>query len=220
MLRKYFSISLFLTALPLLTAPALYGQTTSAAPVWTMITAESSTVAVTLPTGTTYRLGDTVNNRWSASITVNQPTTINPVSMAGNNPFPFSDPDPGTAKELDVQETQVAQMIAVTNLAASPTTTVSQAVPPLAPPTTVPVLPGTAYTLTFSNFSIAPGTAQNALMFAFANQPASQATRTWEGTQMNMTIDGVTMVCTYGQTYTDGVFSLNCAVPGAPAPTS
>ena len=50
-------------------------------------------------------------------------------------------------------------------------------------------------------------------MFAFVNQPANDANRTWEGTQMNLSIDGVTMVCTYGQTYTSGVFTLSCTVP-------
>jgi hypothetical protein len=210
---KTLSFTLRLIAPLLLATPALHGQT-APAPVWATVTAESATTAVTLPAGTTYRFGDYVNNLWSAPVTVQAPTTINPVSMAGANPFPFGDPDYGTAKELDVLETAAPQSIAVTDLAAS--TTVAQMVPPVIPPPAVPLTPGTAYTLTFSNFTIAPGTTQNALMLAFVNQPASQASRTWEGTQMNLTIDGVTMVCTYGQTYTDAVFSLNCTVPTTP----
>lgn len=39
------------------------------------------------------------------------------------------------------------------------------------------------------------------------------AVRTWEGTQMNLVIDGATMLCSYGQAYTDDVFSLSCTVP-------
>jgi len=213
MLRKYSLIAL------LFSAPLLHGQGTPAptGPVWTTISAESSTIAVTLPAGTTYRLGDYTNNRWSDSITVSSPTTISPISMGGPNPFPFSDPDQGVVKELDVLEMAGPQSITVTNLAASPVVSVAQIVPPLVPPTAVPVAPGTSYTLTFSNFATSPTAGQNALMLALVNSPSSNANRTWEGTQMNLTIDGVTMVCTYGQTYTDGIFSLNCTVPATPS---
>jgi len=48
---------------------------------------------------------------------------------------------------------------------------------------------------------------------ALVNAPANNANRTWEGTQMNLTMGGVTMTCTYGQTYTDGIFTLSCTVP-------
>ena len=30
---------------------------------------------------------------------------------------------------------------------------------------------------------------------------------------MNLSIDGANLVCTYGQTYTSGVFTLSCTVP-------
>jgi hypothetical protein len=201
----------------LLTAPALHAQTATAAttpaPLWETITGESTTIAITLPAGTTYRFGDSTHNLWSESITVSAPTTISPVSMSNGNPFPFSDPDYGTVKELDVLETTGPQTISVTNLAVSPAATVAQIVPPLVPPTTVPVLPGTSYTLTFSNFATSTAAGQNSLMLALVNAPASDANQTWEGTQMNLTIDGVTLVCTYGQTYTNAIFSLTCTVP-------
>jgi hypothetical protein len=216
MLRKYSLIAL------LFAAPLLHGQTTPAptGPVWATISAESLTTSVTLPAGTTYRLGDYTNNRWSDPITVSAPTTISPISMGGPNPFPFSDPDQGTVKEFDVLETAGPQSITVTNLAASPAVSVAQMVPPLVPPAVVPVTPGTSYTLTFSNFATSPAAGQNALMLALVNSPSTNANRTWEGTQMNLTIDGVTLVCTYGQTYTDGIFSLTCTVPTTPPPTS
>ena len=197
------------------TSPLLHAQTapTTPGPIWETITGESTTIAITLPAGTTYRFGDYTHNIWSASITVQAATTISPVSMSNIDPFPFSDPDYGTVKELDILETTAPQTISVTNLAASPATTVAQIVPALVPPTTVPVLPGTSYTLTFSNFATSPTAGQNALMLAFINAPTSDAYQTWEGTQMNLTIDGVTLNCTYGQTYTTGIFSLNCTVP-------
>jgi hypothetical protein len=210
---KTLSFTLRLIAPLLLATPVLHGQT-APAPVWATVAPESTTTSITLPAGTTYRFGDYTNNLWSASVTVQTATTISPVSMSGGNPFPFADPDFGTVKELDILETTAPQSISVTNLTAS--TTVAQIVPPLVPPMSVPVAPGTAYTLTFSNFTVAPGTPQNALMLAFVNAPQTSANQTWEGTQMNLTIDGVTMVCTFGQNYTSGVFSLNCTVPTTP----
>ncbi|HEY4379144.1 MAG TPA: hypothetical protein VGN01_02295 [Acidobacteriaceae bacterium] len=213
MSRKPLSFTLRLIAPILLAAPAMHAQTTPA-PVWATISPESSTTAVNLPAGTTYRLGDYTNNRWSAPITVYSDTTINPISMGVSNAFPFPDPDSGVVKEFDILETAAPQTISVTNLTTS--TTVAQIVPSLAPPSSVPVTPGTSYTLTFSNFAIAPGTPQNALMMALVNAPPNSGNQTWEGTQMNMTIDGVTLVCTYGQTYTNGVFSMTCTVPKTP----
>jgi hypothetical protein len=208
MLRKF---SLFAI---LLTTPLLWAQTsTPTAPVWATVATESVSIALTLPAGATYRFGDYAHNLWSESVTLSVATTFSPFSASDSTVFPFSDPDVGTVKELDVLETTAPQTVSVSNLAASPTTTVSQIVPSLNPPVSVPVAPGTSYTLTFSNFATSPTAGQSALMFAFVNAPTSLANRTWEGTQMNLTIDGVTLVCTYGQTYTDGVFSLNCAVP-------
>jgi hypothetical protein len=210
MLRKYSLVAV------LLSVPTLYAQTTAAAAIntWTTIASESAGISVTLPAGTTYRLGDYTNNAWSAPITVSAATTFSPLFFPAGQ-FPFSDPDNGTAKELDVLQTTAPQSISVTNVSVSPVSTISQIIPPLTPPTTVPVLPGTSYTLTFSNFSTPPATAPNALMFAFVNAPANLANRTWEGTQMNLTIDGVTLVCAYGQNYTNEVFSLKCTVPGS-----
>jgi len=206
MLRKY---SLFAL---LLSTSLLHGQTATSAQTWFTITPESSTTALVLPVGATYRFGDYTNNRWSAPITVTAPTTLSPVFFP-SGVFPFADPDPGVVKELDVLETTSAQAVTVTNLGVNPAAIASLTVPAIIPPNSVPVPPGTSYTVTFSNFATTPTTSQNALMLAFANQPPSGANQSWVGTQMNLTIDGVTLVCTYGQTYTSGVFTLNCTVP-------
>jgi hypothetical protein len=209
MLRKLSVLSL------LVVAPLAIAQTTTTtpAPVWSTIASEGNT-SVTIPAGATYRFGDKVNNLWSAPITVSVATTFSPIYIGI---FPFADPDPGTVKELDVMETTAPQTVTVINFNAG--TTVAQVVPPLVPPAAVPLPAGTAYTLTFSNFSTPASAGPNALMFAFVNAPANMANNTWEGTQMNLAFDGVTMVCTYGQTYTNEVFTLNCAVP-ATTPSS
>ncbi len=121
---------------------------------------------------------------------------------------------------MDILEVAAAQTVTVTQLYTSPSQVAVLSVPGLAPPVTVPVAPGATVSITFSNFAIAPNAPQNALMFAFVNAPANNANRTWEGTQMNVTIAGVTMVCSYGQTYTDGIFSLSCTVPATTASAS
>ena len=211
-----------LSLLAILAAAPLCAQTT-ATPTWFAITQENLSVSVTLPAGTTYRFGTAACSyangaaSWT-QVTVTQTTTISPVSMSGGNPFPFSDPCPYVTKELDVLETSSVQTISVTNSTASPAT-VAMVVPSIAPPTSVSATPGSSHTLTFTNFSVAPGSTQNALMFAFVNQPANDGNDTWEGTQMNLSIDGVTLTCTYGQTYSSGVFTLSCVVPATTGTT-
>ena len=212
---------LFLATPFLLPTLLLHGQAVGVAPVqapaWMMITAESQTISLVLPAGTTYRFGDVTNNKWSAPVTVSVPTTFSPVYFP-DGVFPFSDPDPGTAKELDVLETAGPQAIAVTNAGVAPVTTASLVVPGLvAVPTSVPVTPGTAYTVTFSNFAIAPGTAPDAQMVAFVNAPPTLANQAWQGTQMNLTIDGVTLVCSSGTGSSVGAVTLSCTVPVPPA---
>jgi hypothetical protein len=216
-----------LSVLAVISAAPLCAQTATT-PAWFAVTQESATTSVALPAGTTYRFG-TANcgaqngaAAWT-QVTVSQPTTISSVSMSmvyatGINPFPFADPCGGTAKELDVLETASVQTISVTNTAATPAV-VAMVVPSLIPTTVVNATPGSNHTLTFTNFTVAPGSSQNALMFAFVNQPANNANNTWEGTQMNLTIDGVTLTCSYGQTYTSGVFTLSCTVPATTGTT-
>ena len=181
-------------------------------PGWYTIAQESQTTAVTIPAGSTYRLGDYTNNKWSSPVTVSQNTTFSPLYFPSGQ-FPFTDPDPGTAKELDIQQTTSTQTVSVTNLGTSPATIASLNVPALTPPGSIQTTPGTSYTITFSNFTIPQGTPQDALMLALVNQPGTGGGQTWEGTQMNLNIGGVTLVCTYGPTYTDGVFTMNCSVP-------
>jgi hypothetical protein len=171
-------------------------------------------MAVVLPAGTTYRFGDSANNRWSAPVTVTEPTTFSPVSQ-NSGVFPFGDPDVGTVKELDVLETATPQTVLVTDLSVSPASSVSLTIPPSVPPSSVPMKPGTTYTLTFSSFMVAANSPQSPPMVALVNAPPSMAYQTWEGTQVNLTIDGVTLVCTPTQNNTDQSMSMNCAVPAA-----
>lgn len=202
------------------TAPLLAQPTPVVAPVapvvWVTITQESPTIEVTLPAGTIYRLGDYTNNRWSANTTANElGADFSPLSMGTNAAtFPFADPDPGTVKELDVLEVAAPQTITVSDLTLSPLAPIQRIIPGLVPPTTLATPPGSQHTLTFSNF-LNTGTDQNALMVSLTNAPADLAYRTWEGTQMELDVDGVAFVCSFGQTYTDETYTLSCTVPVA-----
>jgi hypothetical protein len=206
-----------LAGLVLLFAAPLLAQTTPAPPVWVTITAENPNIEVTLPAGTVYRFGDYINNVWSATTTAPElGATFDPLSMGvANSGFPFGDPDPGTLKELDVLEVAGTQTVTVSDLTLVPLAPVQRIIPGLAPATTLPTLPGSVHTLTFTNFTDT-GTNASALAVALVNAPADLANQGWEGTQMELDIDGVAFVCTYGQTYTDQVFTLSCTVPAAP----
>ena len=205
-----------LSLLAVISSAPLFAQTTST-PTWFTVATENSNVSVNLPAGTTYRWGTpscpAANNAatWT-QLTVTVQTTISPLTTVNGNPFPFADPCSGTPKELDVLEAGSIQTISVTNSSATPAT-VAVVVPSTVPATAVSATPGSSHTVTFTNFTVAPNSSQNALMFAFVNQPANNANNIWEGTQMNLTIDGVNMTCSYGQAYTNGVFTLSCTVP-------
>jgi hypothetical protein len=196
----------------------LHGQAMPPAPsqvaAWVMITAESATTAVVLPAGTTYRFGDMANNRWSAAVTVAVPTTFSPVSFPASV-FPFSDPDSGTVKELDVLQTTGPQTVAVMDLSEVPEAPVMQIVPGTAPPAEIPTMPGTSYTVTFAQFAFAADAGSDAPAVAFVNAPPTLANRGWEGTQLKLLIDGVTLVCTPGINATDQSVTLSCTVPMA-----
>lgn len=210
-------------AAPASAPPAPVATAPPSSPTWVTIAAEIPTLSVTLPAGTHYRFGTpscpagtvlpdgstlvAASPEWT-EVTVTAVTTISPVSMAGGDPFPFDDPCSGTLKELDVEQTALPQLVVMRNTATTIPTAPTMVVPPLAG--ALPVAAG-QHMLVFTNFSIAPNSPDNALMFAFVNQPADGGNRTWEGTQMDLLIDGVHLVCSYGQTYTDGVFSLSCA---------
>ena len=170
MIRSFRKISF----LVVLSAAPLFAQSTTT-PTWFPIAGENPNISVTLPAGTTYRWGTAscpvANNAatWT-QVTVAQTTTIGPLTMAGSTAsFGFADPCLGTAKELDVLETASVQSLSLTNSTATPAT-VAMIVPSSAPTTVVNAAPGSNHTLTFTNFSVAPGSTQNALMFACVNQ--------------------------------------------------
>src|ERR1700677_3385064 len=97
---------------PSVTVPAL-----PSAPVWfTLLTPaqQSLTTTVGLPAGTTYRIGDSENNKWSVPVTTTAAVTV--VDYADGQDGRPADPDPGTPKEFDIQESATPQNVTVDGL--------------------------------------------------------------------------------------------------------
>src|SRR6202453_5050942 len=92
------------------TVPAL----PSSSPVWfTLLTPaqQSLSTTVSLPAGVTYRIGDNENDKWSVPVTTTAAVTI--VDYADGQDGRPADPDPGTAKEFDIQEQATPQNVSV-----------------------------------------------------------------------------------------------------------
>src|SRR5580698_3868531 len=74
-------------------------------PVWfTLLTPaqQSLSTTVSLPAGVTYRIGDSVNNKWSAPVTTTAAVTV--VDYADGLDGRPADPDPVTQKEFVMEE--------------------------------------------------------------------------------------------------------------------
>jgi hypothetical protein len=121
---------------PLLLALTLHAQTTPPIPpTWfTLLTPAQQSLSTTvgLPAGTTYRIGDTQNNKWSAPVTTTAAVTV--VDYADGQDGRPADPDPGTAKEFDIQETATPQNVTVNGTSV----TVPALPPPMTPAITWP----------------------------------------------------------------------------------
>ena len=198
----------------LLFVPMLHAQT------WVTVAPESTTTSVALPAGATYRLGDTINNKWSASVTVAAATTISPTAYFDGQ-YKFQDPDPGTTKLLQVLEIATVQVVTSTNTSVTPALVTTINIPAtgtVATGPSIPVPPGQVYIVTLSNISIVSGSV-DAMVFSPTSGmvPLAQLVGTLlSGIQMNLTLDGVTMQCSFGQTFTSGTSSLIGAVPLTP----
>jgi len=190
------------------------------AQTWVTVAPESSTLSVALPAGATYRLGDTIDNKWSASVTVAAATTISQTAYFDGQ-YKFPDPDPEVAKLLQVLEIATAQVVTSTDTSVTPALVTTINIPATGTVTTgpaIPVPPGQVYIVTLSNISIVSGSV-DALVFSPTSGmvPLAQLVGTLlSGIQMSLTLDGVTLQCSFGQTFTSGTSSLICAVPLTP----
>jgi hypothetical protein len=114
----------------------------TATPVWFTVVPSASQAAnlsVVMPAGTTYRFGDTKDNKWSAPITT---TVSGPVSDFDAGAL---DPDVGVAKELDIQEGTATIAVTIVNSTTGTTTPVQVPALPVVPPVITP--PVTAPTI-------------------------------------------------------------------------
>jgi hypothetical protein len=188
----------------LMAAPLVHAQ------VWVKVAAESTTASVTLPAGATYRLGS--GTSWSASTVVAHATTFDPLFFPSGE-FPFADPAPGLEKELDIMERAASQVVLMTDSSTTPMTTATLSIPGTAPPSTISTAPGSAYIMTFSGMTIIPGSVDSLIFGTYTTVPASELIGTLlSGVQMNVTLGGVTMLCSFGQSFSNGTFNLSCVV--------
>jgi hypothetical protein len=106
-------------ALPVVPPPAQAGT-------WfTVIPAEkqAQTLAVSVPAGTTYRFGDTKNNKWCTPVTVSAATTVSDWDAGPE------DCDPGTPKEMDILETSAALAVTLIDSSVTPAVSTPKSVP-------------------------------------------------------------------------------------------
>jgi hypothetical protein len=199
----------YLLLASLMTSPLVHAQ------IWIKIATESTTVSVTLPAGATYRLGS--GTSWSASMVVAGATTFSPLFFPSGE-FPFADPAPGLLKELDVMEGAASQAVIMIDSSTTPTTTTTLSIPGTTPPSTISTAPGRAYIMTFSGMTIIPGSVDSLIFGTYTTVPASELIGTLlSGVQMNVTLGGVTMLCSFGQSFSNGTFNLSCVVEAAVA---
>lgn len=130
----------------------LFFALTGNAQTWFKVAAEDPSASATLPAGTVYRLGS--GTCWSDPVTVTKLLTLTVYWPTGI--FPFADPCPGVAKELDIQETATAQTVTVSGQAV----TVPALPPPPPPPPAAPTVTGT-YTCRVQIYSDGTFTADN-----------------------------------------------------------
>ncbi|MCU1253041.1 MAG: peptidase gametolysin [Edaphobacter sp.] len=116
------------SAAPAPVSPAPVQQSAQTGTWFTVIPAEkqAQTLSVSVPAGTTYRFGDTKNNKWCTPVTISTATTVSDWDAGPE------DCDPGTAKEMDILETSAAQTVKIID---------SSVTPAVSTPKTVPALP-------------------------------------------------------------------------------
>lgn len=144
-------------------------------PAWLKVASEGTSAAtsltVSLPAGTTWRFGATVNGvaEYCDAQTFGLPNTfvvyysaIPTCTVLGVQTL---DPAPGVVKELDVLQGLAPYTVTTSNPLTQPPITASLTIPGLLPATTLPTAPGMAFTLTVSaltptqfNLSITNGT--------------------------------------------------------------
>jgi hypothetical protein len=196
----------------LLTGSSALAQT------WFKVASESPTLSLTIPAGTTYRMGNAADNKWSVNQIAPGPVTINVFypSMGGS----FPDPDPGQPKELDILETAGAQTVTLADTSVSPTKVTSIIVPGLAASAAYPPVtftPGSVYPMAFTNIVVIPNSPAAALLDLVPIPGWEFYAALLQNFTSTFSLGGVTFNCTYGGVLTTtSTVNLNC-VP-APVP--
>lgn len=141
--------------------------------------------------------------------------------------FPFADPAPDVVKELDVLETATAQTVTVTPVGGLPIVLIVPADPALAPSTPIPVLPsttasftpGSVYDVTVSKLQPRPGSLAQVLLQRLPVSANVVIGGVLSGFSFDITVNGITLECLYGNADAAGNVMLSCIAP-TPAVTN
>jgi hypothetical protein len=187
--------------------------TTALAQIWVKVASESPTLSLTLPTGTTYRMGNSADNRWSLNQAVStqlmMPVYYPIMSVA------FQDPDPGRLKEVDILETAAMQTVTLSDTSISPMKVTVINIPPLTPvaPASYPPIiftAGTVYPLAFTNISVIPNSPAAALFDLVPIPGWEFYAALLQNFTSTFSIGGVIFNCTYVSATTNGKVNVNC----------
>jgi hypothetical protein len=204
-MKKWLSILLVVMATPAL------------AQTWFKVASESPTLSLSMPAGTTFRMGNAADNKWSLNQTPTGPTTVNVYYPSMSGVFP--DPDPGQPKEIDILESAAARTVTLTDTSVSPAKVTSLTVPALAAGSYPPITftPGTVYPVGFSKIVVIANSPAAALLDLVPIPPWEFYAALLQNFTSTFSLGGVTFNCTYGGAVTTtGMVNLNCVPASTP----
>ena len=110
---------------PVVTPPPAVTPPPETGTWFTVIPAEkqAQTLSVSVPAGTTYRFGDTKNNKWCTPVTVSTAITVSDWDAGA------LDCDEGTPKEMDIRETSALRAVTLIDSSVTPAILTPKTVP-------------------------------------------------------------------------------------------
>jgi hypothetical protein len=176
---------------------------------------QALTLSVSLPAGTTYRIGDTANNKWCVA-TATAAVTL--VDYADGLNGRLADCDSGTPKEFDVLETVSTQTVTLTDASVTPAKVTTVPVPALPPPASYPpviVTPGNVVAMVYGSVTIIPGSPLSQIIPLVNLPPFELMATVLQNLNFKLTFEGIVYDCTFAGTQTASV-SQNCIAEPVP----
>ncbi len=153
---------------------------------------------------------------WAAPVSLSAGSLPLLVSCASGCPsvLASSDPDPGVVKEIDAQQTSTAYSVVYTDTTGKSQTLTVPALASTSSSGGTTFTPGTVYPTVFSNIQAVTGSPAVPVLALFGVQPFTMVGGVLSNFNWTMTINGVTLNCTFGALSTaNSTASVNCIVP-------